>query len=150
MRQAQVYGTSVRGVDSGGSLLYSQGFGVHFSDTEPTRYFLFADANADRTWQSTETVTTHNLGRTFIIKDICAVTAGGTTSCTSTGAIDWLTIYFRRPDPDAVIYTSNTGATYSYAYVQIQSSAESDYRSIKVTSVGQISVCGLNAAVASC
>ncbi len=148
VRQAQVYGTSVRGVGSG-TVTYAPGFGVHFSETEPTRYFLFSDIDGDNTWESSETVTTQNLGRGFSIRDICAVTAGGSVSCMSGGGIDWMTVYFRRPNPEAIIYTSS-GSTYSYAYIQVQSASETDYRSIKVTTVGQIAVCGLNADVASC
>lgn len=150
IRQAQVYGTSVRGIGSVGTVVYSPGFGVHLSDTEPTRYFLFGDADGNRAWQASETVTTQTLGRSFTIRDFCAVTAGGSTSCMSTGAIDWMTIYFRRPNPEAIIYTSNVGATYAHAYIQIQSSAESGVRSVKVTSVGQISVCGLDADINTC
>ncbi|MCC7500560.1 prepilin-type N-terminal cleavage/methylation domain-containing protein [Candidatus Nomurabacteria bacterium] len=148
VRQAQVYGTSVRGVGAGSSV-YAPGFGVHFSETEPTRYFLFSDVDGDNTWEASETVTTQSLGRGFSIRDICAVTAGGTVSCMSGGGIDWMTVYFRRPNPEAIIYTSN-GSAYSYAYIQVQSASQTDYRSIKVTTVGQIAVCGLNADVASC
>lgn len=160
VRQAQVYGTSVRGVGTG-TVVYAPGFGVYFSSSlscaagTGTCYDLFSDSNGDREWESGEKVTTHTLGRNFKISKFCGVTSGGTESCYtndgngSNDAITWLTVYFRRPNPEAIIYTSS-GSTYSYAYIQVQSASETDYRSIKVTTVGQISVCGLNADVASC
>ncbi len=152
VRQAQVYGTSVRGVGNPGAITYAPGFGVQFSSGEPTRYFLFADVDGDQVRDTTpdETVTTHNLGRSFSIRNFCAVTAGGTETCSNTGALTSLTIYFRRPDPEATIITSAGGGPYAYAYIEVQSSADSGVRSIKVTSVGQIAVCGLNVAVSAC
>lgn len=157
VRQAQVYGTSVRGVGLGSSVTYAPGHGVHFSaaaacssGNPATCYHLFADADGDRAWESAETVLTPTLGRSFTIGKFCAVTSGGTESCSSTGAIDWLTIYFRRPNPEAFFYTS-AGGTYAYAYIELQSSADlNSIRRVKVTNVGQIAVCSPADTVSSC
>ncbi|MEK7068726.1 MAG: prepilin-type N-terminal cleavage/methylation domain-containing protein [Patescibacteria group bacterium] len=162
MRQAQVYGTSVRGFLQSGTYQYAPGYGVYFSTSlgcngiPNTCYALFADVNGDQSWNEGETVSTPILGRTFTIKSFCAVTAAGASSCytndnnAGNDAISSLVIYFRRPNPEASIYTSPAGPAYSYAYVEIQSSADSGARSVKVTSVGQITVCGLNADLAAC
>lgn len=149
LRQGQVYSTSVRGVAQGASQTYVPGYGVRLSSGEPTRYFLFADINGDRGWTQNETVATSTLGRTFTIKRFCAVRTAG-TDCSDTGDITYLTIYFKRPNPDALFYTSSVGTAYTYVYIELQSAADSGVRSVKVTSTGQIAVCGLNADISTC
>ena len=148
VRQAQVYGTSVRGVAQDTSDVY--GYGVYFASDLPcpsgianTCYALFADTDADGAWESTETVSTPSFGRGFSIRNFCAVSSGGSVSCLQGGGISSLTIYFLRPNPDARINTS-AGSNYSFAYVEIQSGGETSYRTVKVTNTGQIAVCGLN------
>lgn len=162
MRQAQVYGTSVRGFLQSGTYQYAPGYGVYFSDSlgcsgvPNTCYALFADVDGDQSWSESETVSTPIFGRSFTIKSFCAVTAGATVSCytnddnSANDDISSMVIYFRRPNPEATIYTSPSGPAYSYAYIEVQSSADSGARSVKVTSVGQITVCGLNVDIASC
>lgn len=158
MRQAQVYGTSVRGT-TGASPVYAPGYGVYFSTAlgcangTGTCYILFADADGDNTYDTGEAVATQTLSRGFAISNFCAVTATpSATHCVSGGstAISSLTVYFRRPNPEALFYTSG-GSGYAYAYIELTSAVSAGtLRTVKVTSTGQIAVCPLNMAPASC
>lgn len=150
VRQAQTYGTSVR-ESTPGSGTFAQGYGVHFPST---------GANADTYYQFTDSVTSNGfydsgealpsllLGKPFRIMDLCTVAVNtGTLSCTPTT----LTIFFRRPNPDACISANAVnscaiGATaaYSRAYIVLGNTNNSDTRAIKVTDTGQIAVCAPN------
>lgn len=143
IRQAQVYGTSVRQFGTGsGSFNYS--YGVYFSSGDASHYQLFADVNGDklRASNGSEDVNQFTLGTGYSIVKFCATISGGSQHC-STGAspITSLTIYFRRPNPDARFSSSASSEVYSDAYIQIVGpSGVPSTRSISVTSTGQISV----------
>jgi len=100
-------------------------------------------------------------GADYTVKNVCAHVIGGSDQCSCTlssqctvtsPSITSLTIYFRRPNPDACFASSvNPGAcaagataVYDYAYVQLKSSGSTDWRTIKVSSTGQIAVCKQN------
>lgn len=168
VRQAQVYGVSVR-ESAAGSGVFAPGYGVYFSPNsglaDTNHYLMFADANGNGQYASGEELPRFTIGNgrstgaDYVIKNICAHPISGSDVCTSSSPptsprIDWLSVYFRRPNPDACFATSDVAAacasastapTYDYAYIQLRSAGTgSDYRTIKVTSTGQIAVCKPN------
>ncbi len=176
VRQAQVYGVSVR-ESAVGSNVFAAGYGVHFGNTglvDSSHYVLFADANGNGQYAAGEELPRFTIGNgrgtDYLIRNMCAhsITTGDQCSCTNAAlctvtspTITSLTIYFRRPNPDACFATSRpagqggdacatatTPPVYDYAYVQIKPFGAADWRTIKVTSTGQISVCRPNLSAA--
>ena len=189
LRQAQVYGVSVR-ENMAGSGTFASGYGVYFSGTGPAddnHYLLFADKgngvldlssgsmdlngngilcelNEDCLAERFTIGNGRSAGADYTIKAFCAV-SGGSDHCSvgSSPLLTSLTVYFRRPNPDACFATSasvnactpgaNPAYRYDYAYVQLKSAGSLDWRTIKIRNNGQIAVCGQNAdaaAVAAC
>jgi prepilin-type N-terminal cleavage/methylation domain-containing protein len=172
VRQAQVYGVSVR-ESAVGSNVFASGYGVSFGNSglvDSSHYVLFADANGDGQYAAGEELPRFTIGNgrgtDYLIKNICAhsITSGDQCSASvpaTSPTITSLTAYFRRPNPDACFSTSQSpsacaaGATpvYDYAYVQVRAFAGADYRTIKISNTGQIAVCKPNldsAGVAAC
>jgi prepilin-type N-terminal cleavage/methylation domain-containing protein len=161
VRQAQIYGTSVRQFNTGASS-FSYSYGVYFAKSGlscsngTSCYMLFADVNGDKTYNSSPTeekVQLFNAGNGYSIKTFCArnsTTMVCANACPSTvpvgvtctaSVITKLTIYFKRPNPDAQFQVDIAG-TYSGAYVQLEGPTKlsGDTRGITITSTGQISV----------
>lgn len=137
IRQAQVYGLSVRGFDPGtGVNTFQVGYGLRFNSTGS--YTFFADTNKSKTYDSGDTVlSTYTLSHTHSIKRFCATTAEQVEVCSDSGALPELDVVFYRPDPDAII--SAGGATrYSSAKIVVTSGSQT--RTVVVASTGQISV----------
>lgn len=146
VRQAQVYGTSVLGTGSG-DLAFAPAYGVYFNKSDMTRYVLFADQSpANGRYDAAEKIKEFRLGTGYTIRKFC----GRITSaarCSDTDAQS-LQILFKRPNPDAQFLVINNGGSdfsesYSSAYIQIQS-AEGTYRTVWVSSTGQVSVLAPN------
>lgn len=143
VRQAQLYGTSVRETSSGSAVFPS--YGLYFKSGDTTHYFLAADSNANNViaTDGSEDISPpspYTISGGYMIKDFCAtVVATGVNHCKSTGEIDTLTVRFVRPNLDALVSTNQSGYQYSSAYIQLESPGE-DTRGITVTSTGQISV----------
>lgn len=141
IRQAQVYGTSVRQFGSN----FNYNYGVYF--TAGNYYYLFADIDGNhvRAADGSEDVQRFTIGTGYSIVKFCGtVISGGTLGqhC-STGAspITSLTIYFKRPNPDAQFSSSAGSEVYSDAYLQITSPAGgTNTRGITISSTGYISV----------
>jgi prepilin-type N-terminal cleavage/methylation domain-containing protein len=163
MRQAQVYGVSVR-ESASGSGVFAPGYGVYFGNSElvdQTHYLVFADLNGDGNYATGEELPRYTIGNgrgtDYSIKNFCAHSVTLGDKCGGSG-ITKLTIYFKRPNPDACFATDQaTGAcapggtpVYDYAYVQLKAAGSTDYRTVKITSTGQIEVCALNVAAAAC
>ncbi len=142
VRQAQVYGTSVR-QDSATSGFTSD-YGVYFFKglVGASNYYIFADSgskNHQRASDGSEDVQPFKLGPGYTIVKFCATPSSGSQVCTPT--LDYMTIYFKRPNPDAFFYTSQGGAgTYKSAYIQISGPDGVTTRGITVTATGQITV----------
>lgn len=168
VRQAQVYGVSVR-ESAVGSGVFASGYGVYFANSglaDASHYLMFADANGNGQYEAGEELPRFTIGNgkgtDYLIMNYCAHSGSGDECGTGTGtSISSLTVYFRRPNPDACFATSqNPGAcaasaapVYDYAYVQVKSFTGSDYRTIKISNTGQIAVCKPNldsAGVAAC
>ncbi|MDP4020741.1 MAG: prepilin-type N-terminal cleavage/methylation domain-containing protein [Candidatus Adlerbacteria bacterium] len=145
IRQAQTYGISVRGFEG----VFAEAHGIHFSSGDLTHYYLFADIDNDRVFDSgTEIAETFGLvGNNFTISQFCATTNSGTERCYP-GELTSLSILFIRPNPDACFETSNSptacvagDAGEDYKEVEIQLAGPSGTtRSVTVTTTGQISV----------
>jgi prepilin-type N-terminal cleavage/methylation domain-containing protein len=136
VRQAQVYGLSVRSYNSA----FNIGYGVHFSS--PTSYLFFADIDNDKryTEAADAIIREYTLSQRYQVQRFCAALASGEEHC-SDGEIPitYLDIVFVRPDPDAHIATSNTSAVYSGASVTVESPGNAE-RTVDIASTGQISV----------
>ncbi len=150
VRQAQVYGTSVR-ESSPGSGIFAQGYGVYVpSAGTPTdnTYYIFSDNNANGAYDSGEELPVYKLGTGYQITSVCVV-AVGTNTC---NAVTSLTVYFRRPNPDACIASAvapgacalGTPEVYSRAYITVGNAGNPDTRSVKISDTGQIAVCAAN------
>ncbi len=156
VRQAQVYGTSVR--ESSASTLttpvFAGSYGLFFTRTTPGQYLLFADSDNNGQYDVGEAVVeTLTVPRGYSITGACGVLANGIKRCTagsldSSGisTVDRVHILFRRPNPEAV-FTAYNGATpvagpYTSAYIQVQTN-DGSTRSVTVNATGQIQVGGL-------
>jgi Tfp pilus assembly protein FimT len=136
VREAQIYGLSVRAFNSS----FNVGYGVHFSS--PTSYIFFADVNNDRkyTQENDSIVREMRFTKEYVIARYCATVANGTETCSDSGSpITYLDIVFVRPEPDALISTSSTGTVYSNASITVSSPTGIE-RVVDVASTGQISV----------
>jgi prepilin-type N-terminal cleavage/methylation domain-containing protein len=156
VRQAQVYGTSLRGLTSGGVTTFGSGYGIQFPavGAVPYQYYLFADSqNGDgqRAADGSEDAippSPFSLNKGYSISRLCVRVGQAAPDCTPTT----LTVFFRRPNPEACIATNaapaacGVGATpvYNSAYVEIKSSGNGDTRGIKVVDTGQIAICKPN------
>jgi len=139
IRQAQVFGLSVREFAAGGVSEFNVGYGVHFSSGTTGSFIFYADRNRNSQYDSGETVEAFSLSHGNFIKKICAVTGAGARRCSDTGDINFLTVTFLRPLPDAAIRTNNPSESYSTAEVHI-SSPQGKERIILTEVTGQISV----------
>jgi len=144
IREAQVYGLSVQTFGSKFSATgynIQVGYGIHFDATTPTSYFLFADSNANKYYDSADTVLqTYTVGTNHFIKSFCGINSYGQQDCSDDGdsPINHLDIVFFRPNPDANISPTNYGPSSSAKIVVASPSGET--RTITVQSTGQISV----------
>ncbi len=134
IREAQVYGLSVKELRSAGATTFDVGYGVTFSLSSPSSYILFTDTNSDHVYESGVDVIEESISfkNGYEIADLCA-TRSGTESC----GLATLTIAFERPDPDASILSG--GTAYDSARIVIESQ-DGESRSVSAFSTGQISV----------
>lgn len=136
VREAQVFGVSVRQYDAG----FKLGYGVLFEDA--TSYSLFADTNSNKVYDDNDVVIrAYGLQRGFRIQQFCGIDTLGTPTCSndSLNPITHLAIVFLRPDPDAFMSSSILAEEYSRGTITIVSPG-GDTRTVEVASTGQISV----------
>ncbi|MEI7720214.1 MAG: prepilin-type N-terminal cleavage/methylation domain-containing protein [bacterium] len=156
VRQAQVYGVSVK-ESSLGTSVFAQAYGLYFNPAaSPNSYLLFADANGDQRYTSSpdETVTTFKINNTYKVAEVCVIKSDGTRRCSGgddssgAGTINTLTVLFKRPNPDAQLLGLKSDGTfvlgdfadqYINAYVQIKAT-DSTLRGIHISQTGQVSV----------
>ncbi len=110
IRQAQTYGLTVKEVSIGGGQ-FSSAYGVYFDKrTSPQTYVLFADIDADRTYDagsgcgsgSTECVELFTFRNGVIITEVTNESGG-----LPEPSVEMLQVTFLRPNPDAAIYFTN-------------------------------------------
>lgn len=141
MREAQVYGISVRQFGAGN---FDVGYGVHFDMVSPKSYSLFGDVDADGLWAVNEEVSPspYAIGRGYFISKLCAPAGEDTGTCTPISQLD---IVFKRPEPDAYISADGVSGVlfpsslYDSARV-VLASPRGDEASVVVEITGQISV----------
>lgn len=145
VREAQVYGISVRQFGSGN---FAVGYGVHFTrgtEGDPaTTFVLFADAVIENgIYDAGEIVgDTYVMERGFHVADLCARPAGAASEVCGLSSLDML---FRRPEPDAYISANGSSGIANPASLQergriILRSPREDQVSVVVEATGQISV----------
>lgn len=100
VRQAQVYGISVRRFGSASSANFDVGYGVHFDLDNPTTYVIFGDAigTPNGLYDTGEAVNILNINQGYRITQLCT-TSGAGENC----APRFLDVLFIRPEPDALI-----------------------------------------------
>ena len=139
IRQAQVYGISVRQFSPG---VYTAGYGMHFEMSSPTSYVLFGDAvSANGLYDTGELVTSTLISSGYSIKQLCVTKTGNAEDCTVT-KVDLL---FKRPEPHAFISANSLSCTLLAGPCQesariVVQSPRNDTMSIIVAVSGQISV----------
>jgi prepilin-type N-terminal cleavage/methylation domain-containing protein len=155
LRQAQLFGTASRetSVNAFQGANPARAYGIHIYKTYSTYYVLFADKNNDGQYQCTSTsdpncelVQTFKIPLGYTISKFCA-----DSTCWSAASpnLDYLTIIFRRPNPDACFATNvspnacqaSGTQVYTTGYIQI-TGGESNTRSVTITLTGQINVNG--------
>jgi prepilin-type N-terminal cleavage/methylation domain-containing protein len=158
IRQAQTYGVNVKEFGSGTGKFV--GYGVYFDLTDQgsnKQFDLFADTmgytngvpgdykfNGDFSCPANdpECVNKYVIKRGNFIYSVCA--GADETSCDATAStISRLVIDYKRPVPDAKIFTEADDGSlspYDYAKIVVSSPDGSSKRSIVVTSTGQIYV----------
>lgn len=133
IRRAQNYGINVRAAEG----QFDRPYGIFF-EAGLTTYAFFSDEDGDDTYDAPgELLETFELGRGAVVKQICEINSDST--CNPTGE---LTILFKRPDPDAVIFKEASATPLPRARVEIES-ARGGYRAIVIESTGQLSIQGL-------
>jgi prepilin-type N-terminal cleavage/methylation domain-containing protein len=156
IRQAQSFGINVK--ESGTSGIFSP-YGVYFDLTTTginKNFILFSDTiksggvlgtdstfNGNTTCLSTdpECVQKYSIKRGSYIKSVCAGTS--IANCLTTDQTTQLTVVFKRPNPDALIYNItdiNRTRPLAYAKITVSSADGSATKNIVITSVGQIYV----------
>lgn len=138
LRQAQVYGLSVREFGTG-SGEFDVGYGVHFDQSSPTTYVLFVDRDKDgRYGGAADNVEIFTLRQGNTIDGFCATLPSGSEKCANV-EFTTLDIVFVRPDPDANIRSDVVGDLYESARITVKS-RQGVTRAIDVVATGQISV----------
>ena len=137
IRQAQVYGISVRQFSTG---TFDIGYGVYFNSSPASAksYSLFGDANGNSLWNTGEDVapSPYSIERGYHIYKLCAPRGANASTCTAVNRLD---IVFRRPEPDAYIRRNGLAAVQESARIVLRS-PRGDEVSVVVEITGQISV----------
>lgn len=139
IRQAQVYGVSVRQFSPG---VYTAGYGMRFDMSSTRTYVLYGDAiSANGLYDQGELVLSSSIAGGYSIKQLCATQTGVAEDCTKT-KID---VLFKRPEPDAFISANNSscilgpGPCYESARIVVQS-PRGDTMSVVIAVNGQVSI----------
>ena len=127
LRQAQIYGVSVKEFKGGESEeeRFGLAYGVHFALSRPTSFILFLDRNKDQRYTGNKDDCTLgspdvclervNIGRGNYIYDVCEFIGGSEWACSlasgnPNGEYTEVSATFIRPDPDArLIFKTKPG-----------------------------------------
>jgi prepilin-type N-terminal cleavage/methylation domain-containing protein len=105
VRTAQNYGIDVLGQEGN----YDSAYGVYFPSVSSS-YVLFRDVDGDNVADEGETVETYELNRGFTIQKVCSLPdANVNPGCESATREEGISILFKRPDPEALVYTVANG-----------------------------------------
>lgn len=151
VRQAQVYGRSVKNVTQG-SGDFGVAFGVDFNigPNSNSYYILFADKDGNGVYNGTsaclptsECVEKNLIRNGAIIAQICGAIGTGVPNCSVSGARS-IAITFLRPDREAYIYFSDGlgnrlgNTAYTSGQIKLGDSSGNMQASVVVNSIGQI------------
>lgn len=153
IRTAQSYGLNVKSTASGD---FNTPYGVHFDIgmvNHNTCFAFFADADGDSMYdqqeycgesdQGGEKISLYSLKRGSIISNL-KVCADETNPGWCDEDVDFIDITFKRPDPDAIIYSEGSGLTNNnkriiFAEITLQAT-DGTVKKIIVRSTGQIAI----------
>jgi len=158
MREAQLYGVSVKQVTvagASGEQQFNSTYGVYVNAATVYQpkgtYYLFADVNQNGVYDPGEEVETFHLQNGFTISNICAesgttyscshdcsFTPPAGTSCTAS-PFNWLTVSFTRPDPNANFATDAGAGNYTGALLVVKAPSGGT-RMVSVSKTGLISI----------
>ncbi len=149
VRQAQVYGLSVRGSNNGGVTDFDAGYGVHFDSSAPTSFKFFSDVTPKDGLYVSGTdslIQDYNLAKGSTITDVCA-NISGVNYCYSKAKatkITSLDVVFNRPNPNAIMTAISFGGSpigpASKSVVTLTSPTKDKLKCIIIYDTGQISV----------
>jgi prepilin-type N-terminal cleavage/methylation domain-containing protein len=161
VRQAQVYGISVKKTTEGAK--FDASYGVWFSESDKQNFYLFSDKDGDKMYTepavgnpNLELEESFGFNGSNIIKNFCVTDSGGTRTCSSVSSeLQYLSIVFTRPDPEAKIYAFNSGkgqigATYSKAEIMFTMARGDKIARMTVTNTGQMSIDSCNSVGKTC
>ncbi len=160
IRQAQVYGLSVRGtqIDSSNTS-FNAAYGINFNAANKTTYIFYGDLDTDGLYvaENDKAISNNILAKGDTIQNACIVGSkepltcftgysgvGGNLAQQISGGLDSIDITFKRPNPDAIINGTSltngptSGAT--RAYISVQSANKTKIKCINIYATGQISV----------
>ncbi len=142
IREMQTYGLASKEAEIGGED-FKQAFGMNIAAGNVTSYVLFVDKiEADRKYDTGELVNLYRLPADVSFSQRCVF--NGNTQTNVTNAIQDIT--FKRPDPDARIYSyasasqQASASTYSSIRMCLKSGQNSKEKTVSVTQTGQIEV----------
>lgn len=132
IREAQVFGISVRGEGSG----FDSGYGVHFDTDSSSTYTLFGDITTGGGYDGSDTeVDLYTFDQRYGIDSLYEIESDGSYTPIS----DSLDIVFTRPDPEPTFFVNGSERAMTGIRVTI-ASPDGSTRSVEVFSTGQISV----------
>ena len=146
IREAQLYGVSVKQV-SGASAdqAFNTVYGVYFGAAAAPSggsYSVFADNDNNQQDNGTsEDVEIFHIPKGFSISSVCVAKSSGGSYCPPISTTGWLSIMFKRPDPNAHFYTDadSSDATYSGATIVVKSPSGAT-RTVSISSTGLIAI----------
>jgi prepilin-type N-terminal cleavage/methylation domain-containing protein len=119
IRQAQVYGVDVVSNGFGTAQNFTYGYGVDYSTASPSAFTLFADQNNDLRYtgsppDSIISQTQLPSAQYYIARvQVISQTSTVTTYCSDSGSNQFadIDITYKRPNPNAIIYISNSSGS---------------------------------------
>lgn len=153
IRQAQVYGLSVRSTEANCATCFDSGYGIHLDSANRNSYLFFGDKNGNFMFDdSTEDLSIQNkvITQDVNIKTACIIASKETRCLSSSGGkasgegLKYIDLVFKRPNPEALISgRTEDGTSYTDAsrvYIAIQTAAGNRVKCLNVYQTGQISV----------
>lgn len=164
VRQAQVYGISVKKTTSGSD--FNASYGVWFSESDKQNFYLFSDKVGETMHQydkpanisdpDLELEESFGFNGSNIIKNFCVTPSVGPAICSSPSSqLQYLSIVFTRPDPEAKIYVfkgdkSTINGPFSQAEIMFTMARGDKIARMTVTNTGQISIDSCNSVGKTC
>lgn len=168
-RQAQTYGINIKEFNTGKYNYDDQGdivgqfipYGVHFNMISPNSFILFADLTYDHTTNissglypseaslsicNSDTngcVQRYNITKGNYIKAICSEAVDkDKNECSDTNSLDNLSISFVRPNPNAIIRSTNktAGENLEAATIILSGATNDNFKKVRVWKSGLIEI----------